>query len=119
VNIDLFDRIYGCLIGGASGDALGAPVELNRSLIEAANFGRDCDTIATIVGCLGGALTGAAAIRQDWIETCEQANRDLFEELDGDPQANFYTTAGRLHSALLCEKARAEERVRLLESILG
>jgi len=29
--------------------------ELNESLIEAANFGRDCDTIATIVGCLGGA----------------------------------------------------------------
>ena len=26
-NTELFDRVYGCLIGGAIGDALGAPVE--------------------------------------------------------------------------------------------
>jgi hypothetical protein len=71
------------------------------------------------VGCLGGALRGAKAIRQDWIETCEQANRDLFEELEGDPQANFYATAQRLHSVLLHQKKRAGERVRQLENILG
>jgi ADP-ribosylglycohydrolase len=93
--------------------------DVNSSLIEAANFGRDCDTIATIVGCLGGALSGASAIRQDWLETCEKANRDLFEELEGDPQVNFYATAQRLRSALLHEKKRAEERVRQLDDILG
>ena len=41
--------------------------EANDAMIEGANFGRDCDTIATIAGCLGG----AGALRPEWVEACE------------------------------------------------
>jgi ADP-ribosylglycohydrolase len=37
-------------------------------VINAANFGRDADTLAAVVGALSGALHGAGAIPPDWIE---------------------------------------------------
>ncbi len=93
--------------------------DVNQCIIEGANFGRDCDTISSIVGSLAGTIVGASAIRSDWIETCEKANEEFFEELEGDREANFYSMACRLVEALKAESQAAIERVRILDRILG
>lgn len=92
--------------------------EVNRSIIEGASFGRDSDSVASLTGSLAGALRGASEIRSDWIEDCEAANTDLFEELSGNAEANFRFTAGRLVDVLENERERAEERERQLGRIL-
>jgi len=39
-----------------------------EGVINAANFGRDADTLAAIVGALSGAMGGTAVIPPEWIE---------------------------------------------------
>jgi hypothetical protein len=92
--------------------------EANESIIEGASFGRDCDTIGRAAGCLAGALCGASAIRPDWVETVEATSEEFFEELEGDPKANFYSMAQRLVEALKEEKRTAQQRVDMLDRIL-
>jgi ADP-ribosylglycohydrolase len=92
--------------------------DVEQSLVEAANFGRDCDTIASIVGSIAGALAGVAAIRGDWVETCEQANLDLFEFLENDPSANFYSMAWRLVKTIGAERQATKARLALLERLV-
>jgi ADP-ribosylglycohydrolase len=93
--------------------------DVNRCIVEGASFGRDCDTIANVAGGIAGALQGAASIKQDWIQTCEKANADFFEEVEGDAGANFYKTAVRMVEALKNERKRATERADQLTRILG
>ena len=93
--------------------------DVNECIIEGASFGRDCDTISSVVGSLAGTLVGASAIRSDWIEACEKANEEFFEELEGDRKANFYSMACRLVEALMTERHIAIERVRMLDKMLG
>jgi ADP-ribosylglycohydrolase len=93
--------------------------DVNQSMIEAASFGRDCDTTASMAGAIAGALHGAHAIRQDWITTVETANQDFFEELEGSPEANFYSMAERLVQALRIEHQRTANRIKLLDTILN
>ena len=50
------------------------------------NYGRDNDSIAGKAGAIAGALHGASAIRQDWIETVRRAN-----DIDLDPMATDLT----------------------------
>jgi hypothetical protein len=88
--------------------------DVNRCLIEAANFGRDADSIANLVGSIAGALQGASAVRADWIERVETANRPFFEEVEGDPDANFRSMAVRLVEALRGELRAAKERAEML-----
>ncbi|MGH2370342.1 MAG: ADP-ribosylglycohydrolase family protein [Chloroflexota bacterium] len=47
-----------------------------RAILYGANFGRDADTIATMVGGLAGALHGAAGLPWRWVEKVE-ANPDV------------------------------------------
>jgi ADP-ribosylglycohydrolase len=93
--------------------------DVNQSMIEAASFGRDCDTTASMAGSIAGAMQGASAIRRDWIETLEEANRDFFQEVEGDPDANFYAMSRRLVEALRGEWRAAQERVKVLGGLLG
>jgi hypothetical protein len=95
------------------------PGDVNEALIEGANFGRACHSIAGIIGCIAGALEGAAALRGAWVDTVEGANRDLFEFLEGDPTANFYAMAWWLAKALRAERQAASARLRTLEGLLG
>ena len=92
--------------------------DVNQSMIEAASFGRDCDTTASMAGCIAGAMRGAGAIRADWIETLEKANVDFFEEVEGDPEANFYSMARRLVEALRAEARSAQARFDFLSQLL-
>src|SRR5690606_36450502 len=84
--------------------------EPNQSMIEAASLGRDCDTTASLAGSIAGAMRGASAIRQDWIDTVEKGNADLFEELEGDRNANFFSVAQRLVDVLKNEQRAAQVR---------
>lgn len=93
--------------------------DVNRCIIEGASFGRDCDTIARAVGSLAGALQGASALRPGWIATCEEGNRELFAEAEGDSEADFYSMAVRLTEALAKEQSHAQARAEQLQSWLG
>jgi ADP-ribosylglycohydrolase len=93
--------------------------DAERCLVEGASFGRDADTIATVLGCLAGALSGASAIRPDWLEASQRANRDFFTELEGDPDANFRSMAERLVAVLDSERTRARRRAEALDALLS
>ena len=90
--------------------------DVNRALVAAASFGRDCDTIASLVGSLSGALHGADAIRQDLVEQSEAANRSLFRDVDTD--AGFRWTAVQLVDALESERTRHRKRADRLGDLL-
>lgn len=51
--------------------AKGDPVQ---SIIYGANFGRDADTIASMIGAIAGAYKGIDAFRPEWVEKVEQNN---------------------------------------------
>jgi ADP-ribosylglycohydrolase len=93
--------------------------DAHRCIVEGASFGRDADTIASVVGGLAGALGGADAIREDWIEQCERANEEFFAEVEGDQQANFRRMATRLVEAMESEKRAIGERLDTLSRITG
>jgi ADP-ribosylglycohydrolase len=95
--------------------------DVNEAMVEGANFGRDCDTIATFAGCLGGALAGANALRPDWVAACERDNDDLFAELTGgDPRAtSFRAMADALVAAYAAERGRLAGRVAAMGRLLG
>jgi len=84
-----------------------------------ASFGRDADTIATVLGGLGGALFGASAIPADWIVESEQANVGFFEEVSPDATTNFRTTAEEMVHALRLERDRAAARLTQLNALIG
>lgn len=46
------------------------------AIFGAINYGRDCDTYATVVGAIVGALHGIDALPADWAETIERVNED-------------------------------------------
>jgi ADP-ribosylglycohydrolase len=90
----------------------------NLALVEAASFGRDTDTIASVLGCLVGALHGAAALRTDWVKDCEQANSAFFAEAD-QGAGSFRNTATQLVDALQSELDKTNRRSMNLERILS
>jgi ADP-ribosylglycohydrolase len=83
------------------------------------SFGRDADTIATVLGGLSGALAGASAIPPDWIAASEAANRDFFREVSPDRDTNFLTTANDMVEALRSERAHTAHRLEVLDYVLG
>lgn len=92
--------------------------DVNRSIIEGVNYGRDSDAVATVAGSLAGALCGASQIRDNWKSQCEERNRDFFEELEDDPDANFEHMADRLVIALEHEYEKAADRHEQLATLL-
>ena len=92
--------------------------DVNRALVAAASFGRDCDTIASLVGSLSGAINGAAAIRRELVDQVETANRSLFHEGDVDVERGFRWTATRLVDVLESERTRHRERADRLDALL-
>jgi len=64
--IEVTSAVFGIIVA-VDGD-------LRQGVIQAANFGRDCDTIAGIVGSILGALHGASPLKQSWIDGVNKAN---------------------------------------------
>jgi ADP-ribosylglycohydrolase len=90
-----------------------------KALVEAASFGRDADTIASVVGCFVGTLGGADALPKDWIDDCERANAAFFLEFSGDAGANFRAMAAQLVDTLYLQRETTRARLDQLEAILG
>jgi len=45
-----------------------------EAILAGVNFGRDCDSIATMIGSICGAFGGVDSVPQDWIDIIEKAN---------------------------------------------
>jgi hypothetical protein len=43
----------------------------NAAIVYGANFGRDADTIGTMVGALAGAFKGAGDLKREWVDKLE------------------------------------------------
>ncbi len=48
----------------------------SRAIVFGANFGRDADTIATMVGALAGAFKGVSGLKKEWIDKMSQTMPD-------------------------------------------
>jgi ADP-ribosylglycohydrolase len=77
--------------------------EVNTALRMAANFGRDADTIATMVGGLAGAFGGVQALQQEWVA-----------QVEANPDVQYKPLARRLVEIVL---AKAERRRRDLDTL--
>ncbi len=84
-----------------------------------ASFGRDADTIATVLGGLSGALRGASTIPAEWVDASEQANTGFFREVSPDREASFRSTAADMVTALRSERARKAVRLADLDALLA
>ena len=91
----------------------------HEAIIEAANFGRDCESMASAAGRIAGALHGAGAFRPDWVDLVEEANRPYLIEIEGDEGASFRSMASRLVDVVAEERRGAEERAALLGRLIG
>ncbi|MGH2390369.1 MAG: ADP-ribosylglycohydrolase family protein, partial [Chloroflexota bacterium] len=81
-----------------------------QAVCAAANYGRDCDSIASMAGAIAGALHGDGVIRPAWIARIEEANR-----VDLGPLArDLAALAERLRRRAFAEATtRAEEFAQL------
>jgi ADP-ribosylglycohydrolase len=49
--------------------------DFRRSVLGSVNYGRDCDSIATMSGAIAGVLGGAATVPAEWSEEVARASR--------------------------------------------
>ncbi|MGW5418991.1 ADP-ribosylglycohydrolase family protein [Streptomyces sp. NPDC003943] len=49
--------------------------DYRRTVLGSVNYGRDCDSIATMAGALAGALHGESAVPRDWAKQVAEASR--------------------------------------------
>lgn len=49
--------------------------DYRHTVLGSVNYGRDCDSIATMSGALAGALHGERAIPATWVKTVAEASR--------------------------------------------
>ncbi|MEV0965121.1 ADP-ribosylglycohydrolase family protein [Streptomyces sp. NPDC049910] len=49
--------------------------DYRRTVLGSVNYGRDCDSIATMAGALAGALHGEGPVPADWVKTVAEASR--------------------------------------------
>jgi ADP-ribosylglycohydrolase len=83
------------------------------------SFGRDADTIATVLGGLSGALFGASAIPSQWITESEAANLGFFQEASPDQDTSFLSTAQEMIKALRSEQRMVAARVDFLDELIS
>lgn len=88
-------------------------------IVAGASFGRDADTICSVLGGLSGALRGAGAIPPDWIAASERANRGFFEEVGPGNPADFHATAVALVDTLHQARRRLDDRAAALDAVLA
>ena len=96
----------------ALGFLLVAGGDFEPSVLGAANYGRDNDSIAGMAGAIAGALHGDRAIRPEWIETIKTANR-----ADLDPLAAGL--AGLARELQQRQLAAAQHRDRSFARLFG
>lgn len=73
-----------------------------QSVIEGATSGRDCDTIASIVGSIVGAYLGIESLPKNWVKTVTEAN----------PEPDLMEISTGIYEALKQEIKKTEEYIR-------
>ncbi len=86
--------------------------EFRHTVLGSVNYGRDCDSIATMSGAIAGALAGAAAVPEEWSGEIARASR-----LDLHAPAAALTLVAREVFARDLERRRAHEA--LFQRIAG
>jgi len=56
--------------------------EPNQAIVYGANFGRDADTIGTMVGSISGAFKGMDGLKEEWIQKVRDNNPEQFQVAD-------------------------------------
>ncbi|MDX3852809.1 ADP-ribosylglycohydrolase family protein [Streptomyces sp. AK02-01A] len=87
--------------------------DFRRTVLGSVNYGRDCDSIATMSGALAGALSGESCVPADWAARVAEASR-----LDLHAPARALTRVASEVFARDTERRRAHEKAfaRLTES---
>ena len=94
--------------------------DLTKAITAGANFGRDCDSIASLTGQIGGALYGSESIRKDWIDLVGQRNSSFLQELYGDDTVtSIKDVADRFYEAMKEAAAKEEAHYKRLCQILN
>ena len=92
----------------AIGMFVNAKGDYEKTIIGAANFGRDCDTIACMAGYIAGAFNGFSSIPQAWSAPC----------LAGNPETPSFTEmAEDLTRVLVAQQEKDLARVRRIAAM--
>ncbi|GAA3287516.1 ADP-ribosylglycohydrolase family protein [Arthrobacter citreus] len=86
--------------------------DLRSSVLDAVNYGRDADSIATMAGAICGGLHGIEAVPTDWVTDVTAASR-----LDLDSVVDAMTEVVR--DIARADADRATQRAAALESLLS
>jgi ADP-ribosylglycohydrolase len=86
--------------------------DLRSSVLDAVNYGRDADSIATMAGAICGGLHGIEAVPTDWVTDVTAASR-----LDLDSVVDAMTEVVR--DIARADADRAAQRAAALESLLS
>lgn len=79
---ELYEKLKVSPVGSEAGQTLAVAVamlvaadgDFSQSVIGAVNYGRDCDSYATVAGAIAGALGGVDAIPPEWVNTVLAVN---------------------------------------------
>ncbi len=80
--------------------------EAERAILYAVNFGRDADTLGTMVGGLCGAFVGASGLPSHWVK-----------KVEANPQVAYADLTTRLASLVRQRALEAEQYAHLLRSL--
>lgn len=92
----------------AIGMFLNSNGDYKKTIIGAANFGRDCDTIACMAGYVAGAFCGADGIPEGWKEAVLAAN----------PEPDILEIAEKLTECILNEQKKAENHAAQIGALI-
>ena len=77
-----------------------------RAITWSANFGRDADTIATMVGSIVGALHGASGLPSSWVA-----------KVEANPDVTYQDDTHRLSQVVRSRIQESRERAAAVESL--
>ena len=80
--------------------------EPERSILWGANFGRDADTIATMIGGVVGALHGASGLPSAWVA-----------KVESNPDVGYVETSQRLAEAVRSRLRESRDRAAAVEAL--
>lgn len=95
----------------ALGFVLAHDGDARAAILDAANYGRDSDSIATMAGAICGGLGGRAAVPAEWVRDVAEASR---LDLDGVTR----TMTDVVRDIAVADAGRARERAAMLDDLL-
>lgn len=84
--------------------------DFKEGVLGAINYGRDSDSIATMLGAISGAMHGRTAIPHDWVETVERESKRDFQAL-GRKMTAIAREIAEKDAARESQVSRAREKI--------